>query len=286
MSAQQDHYREQSRAGGISLGRVPVYNNLFSALGHHPAQAFRWQQLHPACIAHPRPQSWSKCLLPFCRYKTHDKLPSHVPRGYEQHQNTKAENTAVSVPKAVSGCQRYMYSRRPLLVPGLYHPDIYSLHMLPQTAGPESALDAADIQEEETGSRTVATQSDYRESEAQTTPWDVDYVIPDQPTAKQQYLSAWHHCQGPELLALRDLKLGNGLPVGLSEVEEIEKRRVKRAFDAALPPLDDLQRLPLRQQLLEAWEAQEWADREANLEATQVPSSLLLCNRAVKGSSC
>jgi len=26
----------------------------------------------------------------------------------------------------------------------------------------------------------------------------------------------------------------------------------------------------LRQQLLEAWEAQEWADREASLEATQV----------------
>ena len=142
--------------------------------------------------------------------------------------------------------------------------------MIPETAEPETEPDAAD-QVDETGSRTIATQSDYRESEAQTTPWDVDYVLPDQPTIKQQYLSARHHCQGPELLALRDLKLGNGLPVGLSEVEEIEKRRVKRAFDAALPPLDDLQRLPLRQQLLEAWEAQEWADREANLAATQVP---------------
>lgn len=143
--------------------------------------------------------------------------------------------------------------------------------MLPETAEPDTQLDAsADQEEEESGLRTIATQSDYRESEAQTTPWDVDYVLPDQPTAKQQYLSARHHCQGPELLALRDLKLGNGLPVGLSEVEEIEKRRVKRAFDAALPPLDDLQRLPQRQQLLEAWEAQEWADREANLEATQV----------------
>lgn len=143
--------------------------------------------------------------------------------------------------------------------------------MLPEVAEPETEVDASAVHGEETGSKTVATQSDYRESEAQTTPWDVDYVLPDQPTAKQQYLSARHHCQGPELLALRDLKLGNGLPVGLAEVEEIEKRRVKRAFEAALPPLDDLQRLPLRQQLLEAWEAQEWADREANLETTQVP---------------
>ena len=165
-----------------------------------------------------------------------------------------------------------MYSRRPLLVPGLYHPDIYSLHMLPEVADPDT--DAVAV-EEEPVSKTVATQSDYRESDSQTTPWDVEYVIPDQATVKQQYLSTRHHCQGPELLALRDLKVGNGLPVGLAEVEEIEKRRVKRAFEAALPPLDDLQHLPLRQQLLEGWEAQEWADREASLEATQV---LQRCN--------
>lgn len=211
-----------------------------------------------------------------CRYKTHDKLPSHVPRGYEQYQNSKAESAAVSVPEVVSGSRRYLYSRRPLLVPGLYHPDIYSLHMLPENAGVEAEPLASVSQEEDTGSKTVATQSDYRESEAQTTPWDVDYIIPDQPTAKQQHLSALHHCQGPELLALRDLKLGNGLPVGLREVEEIQKRRVKRAFDAALPLLDDLEHLPLRQQLLEAWEAQEWADKEASLETTQVGSIIYL----------
>lgn len=222
-----------------------------------------------------------RCLSGVCRYKTHDKLPSHVPRGYEQHQNSKAESAAVSVPEVVSGNRRYLYSRRPLLVPGLYHPDIYSLHMLPETAGLEAEPQASASQEEEAGFKTVATQSDYRESEAQTTPWDVDYIIPDQPTAKQQYLSAQHHCQGPELLALRDLKLGNGLPVGLREVEEIEKRRVKRAFDAALPPLDDLERLPLRQQLLEAWEAQEWADKEASLETTQVGSTIFLEQKAV-----
>ena len=158
-------------------------------------------------------------------------------------------------------------------MPGQYHPDIYSLHILPEAVEADAA--GSQVLEEEPASRTVATQSDYRESEAQTTPWEVDYVLLDKPSAKQQYLSARNHCQGPELLALRDLKLGNGLPVGLLEVEEIEKRRVKRAFEAALPPLNDLQHLPLRQQLLEAWEAQEWADREASLEATQVLSAYL-----------
>ena len=50
----------------------------------------------------------------------------------------------------------------------------------------------------------------------------------------------------------------------------LHKCRVKRAFEAALPPLNDLQQLPRRQQFLEAWEAQEWADKEATMEAKQV----------------
>lgn len=143
--------------------------------------------------------------------------------------------------------------------------------MLPEPAEePSAELNAAaDAEEEEAASRTVGTQSDYRESESQTTPWDVPYTVTDNPSAKQQYLSARHHCQGPELLMLRDLKLGQGLPVGLAEVEEIEKRRVKRAFEAALPPLSDLQQLPRRQQFLEAWEAQEWADKEAIMASKQ-----------------
>ena len=208
-----------------------------------------------------------------CRYKAHDKLPSHVERGFIPHLSTSADLAAASIPAAVSGSQRYLYSRRPLLVPVLYHPDIYSLHMLPEPAD-EPLADlppaAEDLEEEEAASRTVGTQSDYRESEAQTTPWDVPYTVSDTPCVKQQYLSARHHCQGPELLTLRDLKLGQGLPVGPAEVEEIEKRRVKRAFEAALPPLNDLQQLPRRQQFLEAWEAQEWADKEATMEAKQV----------------
>lgn len=111
-------------------------------------------------------------------------------------------------------------------MPGLYHPDIYSLHMLPEPVDADLAQASADADlEQEAGSRTVGTQSDYRESEAQTMPWDVPYTLPEEPTVKQQYLSARHHCQGPELLTLRDLKLGRGLPVGLAEVEEIEKRR-------------------------------------------------------------
>ena len=50
--------------------------------------------------------------------------------------------------------------------------------------------------------------------------------------------------------------------------------RVKRAFEAALPPLNDLQQLPRRQQYLEAWETQEWADKEELMEAKQASARI------------
>jgi hypothetical protein len=52
-------------------------------------------------------------------------------------------------------------------------------------------------------------------------------------------------------------------------VAQVEALREKRAFDAALPPLDDLKRLPLRLALVQQWEAREWEGREADLEVVQ-----------------
>jgi hypothetical protein len=45
------------------------------------------------------------------------------------------------------------------------------------------------------GSVTIGTQSDYRESEAQTLPYAPDYVIPE-PSDKQRDLNAAHHTDG------------------------------------------------------------------------------------------
>lgn len=49
----------------------------------------------------------------------------------------------------------------------------------------------------------------------------------------------------------------------------MEKLRAKRAFEASLPPMDDVARLPERQALIEAWEVQEWADREEEIKGLQ-----------------
>ena len=53
-------------------------------------------------------------------------------------------------------------------------------------------------------------------------------------------------------------------------MEAVERRRAKRAFEAGLPAINDLERLPLRQRMLEAWETAEWAERDAEIAGVQV----------------
>lgn len=62
----------------------------------------------------------------------------------------------------------------------------------------------------------AGTQSDYRESEAQTLPWSPDWVLPTNPAvlAKQAALCAKFNIAGPEVLQLAHLTFGNGLPGG------------------------------------------------------------------------
>ena len=36
-----DHYREQTRAGGIFVDKIPQFNNFFSELQHFPCQTFQ-----------------------------------------------------------------------------------------------------------------------------------------------------------------------------------------------------------------------------------------------------
>ena len=122
-------------------------------------------------------------------------------------------------------------------------------------------------------SKTVGTQSLYRESEAQTTPYEPEYFVPDrnERTAKQAALAERNATEGgaPELLSIRHLTFASGLPAGAAEAEHIEKMRAKRAFEASLPPLSDAASLPLRKRLMEEWEEAEWAEREMEIARLQ-----------------
>lgn len=63
---------------------------------------------------------------------------------------------------------------------------------------------------------------------------------------------------------------------GLQEVRRLEKLRAKRAFEATLPPIDDVERLPERQAMIEAWEVQEWVEREEEIKGVQEERLALL----------
>ena len=117
-------------------------------------------------------------------------------------------------------------------------------------------------------SRTLGTQSDYRESEAQTRPYAPDYVLPSRPSTRQAILNAKHHTEDdlPEVLLVQDTR---GLPLGRSEIDRVERQRRKRAFEASLPPLSDASQLGLRKKLMEEWEEAEWAEREREIAQLQ-----------------
>ena len=122
-------------------------------------------------------------------------------------------------------------------------------------------------------SRTAGTQSDYRESEAQTAPYAPEAFLPLRPSVKQSALRATHHVPGrdnePEVLTLRDPNYDAGGALGAADVDRIERARAKRAFEASLPPLSDVASLPLRRKLMEEWEEAEWCEREREIARLQ-----------------
>jgi hypothetical protein len=104
--------------------------------------------------------------------------------------------------------------------------------------------------------RTLGTQSDYRESETQTDPYTPDYITaPEEPE--------------PEILGLAHLTYGQGLPASMAELKLIERMRDKRAFEASLPPITDAASFEKRKQMLEARELAEWALREEEMKEEQ-----------------
>ena len=150
----------------------------------------------------------------------------------------------------IGGKLRFKYFRRPM-VPYLQAvpPDVLLAR--------EEAAEEAPPAPREPASKTVGTQSDYRENEAQTDPYTPDYTV--------------RPGSAPELLTLVSLAWGSGLPAGLAEVEMIERARAKRAFEASLPPIDgdDPKSFEIRRKLMAEQELKEWEEREREIEAIE-----------------
>lgn len=68
---------------------------------------------------------------------------------------------------------------------------------------------------------------------------------------------------------LEGMTFTSGLPAGLPEVRMIELARIRREAEAALPPTTDEASVALRLYLLEKLETEEFAAREADIDAFQ-----------------
>ncbi|KAM3608193.1 uncharacterized protein V6R79_020656 [Siganus canaliculatus] len=152
----------------------------------------------------------------------------------------------------VTGADQYKFFKRPQ-VPFGQQLQPYVYHAAPRKYF-ESTIGFDD--EKRPTHATVGVQTDYRESEAQTDPYSPEYVVlpGTSPT---------------ELLRLATLTWGHGLPAGLAEVEMIQRARAKRAWEATLPPLQDLSQMDKRRRMMEEMEAKEWAFRDAEIQRLQ-----------------
>ncbi|XP_064185746.1 cilia- and flagella-associated protein 91-like isoform X2 [Anguilla rostrata] len=152
----------------------------------------------------------------------------------------------------ISGADRWKFFKRPLLpFTQLVPPDV--VFAVPKS--PRFSMEGAQEHVPVAAHRTVHTQTDYRDSEAQTDPYTPKYAV--------------RPGSSPELLTLVTLTWNRGLPAGLAEVQMIERMRQKRAWEASLPPLSDLAQLHKRKRMMEAMERKEWAFRESEIQKLQ-----------------
>jgi len=244
LSSERDHARATFRATtNVSrIRRIPMFRDMFSSLQHFPNSQVQ--------------------------IDAHDPVPSFMPRQWRGYSDQAREalvrytkfnyDPSVQVPSKtfeqtdVSGSDRYRFFRRPI-IPFLQQvpPEV----VLQANSGPYTNTDVIAERAPTPLTRNVMVQTDYRESETQTDPYTPECVA--QPGSS------------PELLTVANLSWGRGLPAGLAEVEMIERARIKRAWEATLPPLNDLEQLDERRKMMDEQERKEWAFRESEIEKLQ-----------------
>ncbi|XP_074530428.1 cilia- and flagella-associated protein 91 isoform X2 [Halichoeres trimaculatus] len=241
VSSEMDHARKHLKAYSTKsrVRRVPVFESMFSDLPHYPRYTVKLDFSDPVPPTVDR--RWRGCT--------------------EQHEEALQQLAGVSPTTKlrqqrkdchVTGADRWKYFKRPL-VPFSQHlpPDV--LLALPQDDYEYSGGREA---EQQPTHFTVGVQTDYRESETQTDPYSPEYVVQRGTTPS-------------ELLQLAALSWGRGLPAGRAEVEMILRARAKRAWEAALPPLDDLSQLEKRERMIQEMMTEEWAFREGEIQKLQ-----------------
>jgi len=223
-----DHNRASTKAyfGANRIERVPDDKYMFSELPHYPRQVMQMTKKQ--------------------------ELPQHVPQQWVP-PGVRAQATS-SDAHQVTGPHRHKFFMPPYrqFLGAMPHIVMYAMKSGQKRGG---MLTEAASTVPEPASKTVGTQSVYRESEAQTNPYTPDYyIVPN---------------KVPEVLTLQNLTYGHGLPATEAELQMIERTRQKRLFEQMLPPPTDEFNLNLRLQLMESQEFRDWADREKTIRDLQ-----------------
>lgn len=173
-------------------------------------------------------------------------------RASPHHAARSSNNNPTEGYAMVSGAERTKYFRRPVLPHLQAEPP--EVHLAP-VAVPSTVKKRLNDEDAYAPTRSVAVQTMYRDSDAQTDPYTPDYTIKKSATNDM-----------PEVLSLLHLRHNKGLPAGQAEIELIERNRKKKAFEASLPPMTDEASFLLRKAMLETQETREWAYREAEID--------------------
>ncbi|XP_053561762.1 cilia- and flagella-associated protein 91 [Bombina bombina] len=239
LSSERDHAQATARAhmSYERIQKIPTFPAMFSELVHQPRYTLRLQ------LKDPVPQFIDRQW----RGRREQRLAAFQHPGISQVSLSSTRQ--VTENGDISGRDRYKFFERPLIP--------FVQQIPPNVLLEISRIDrsSADVRVATPGVRTVGIQTDYRDSEAQTDPYSPEYIV--------------HSGSVPELLTLANLTWGRGLPAGLAEVEMIERAREKRAWEATLPPLNDISQLEKRRKMMDEQERKEWAFREQEIVKLQ-----------------
>lgn len=178
--------------------------------------------------------------------------PNSIPGlGADRRIYYKAKVT-LTAPAFVTGVNRFRYFKRPLIP---YAPSLGT-----QVVYAKKQLSVAQVENvprpPSPRTKNASIQTMYRESTTQTIPYSPEYTVAD-PSAV------------PELVALNSLTWEKGLPVGVLEIEMIERARLKRAWEATLPPVLDQASFEKRLRMMEEMELKEWKERDDEIKRIQ-----------------
>ncbi|XP_030809137.1 cilia- and flagella-associated protein 91 [Camarhynchus parvulus] len=207
-------------------------------------------------------------------FKSEDPVPAYIGRRWRAQQRLEAlqrlavGQSSLQLPRVVyedpevNGRNRYKYFTRPLsfskLPPARVQEAVADSKKQTESRILSAAGDAGDAGDSLVLSlmfRTLGTQTDYRDGEAQTDPYSPEYIV--------------RSGSVPEILTLATLTWGRGLPAGQAEMEIIDRIREKHAWEAALPPMDSPSNIAKRLKMMEAMERKEWAYREEEIDKLQ-----------------